>query len=31
MTDTFLNPGATARVPASTISPLQETPDEAIP
>ena len=26
-----LNPGATARVPASTISPLQETPDEAIP
>jgi beta-lactamase class A len=26
-----LNPGATARVPASAISPLQETPDEAIP
>ena len=26
-----LNPGATARVPASMISPLQETPDEAIP
>jgi len=26
-----LNPGATARVPASVISPLQETPDETIP
>jgi 3-hydroxyisobutyrate dehydrogenase-like beta-hydroxyacid dehydrogenase len=26
-----LNPGAAARVPASAISPLQETPDEAIP
>jgi hypothetical protein len=26
-----LNPGATARVPSSVISPLQETPDEAIP
>jgi len=26
-----LNPGATARVPASVISPLQATPDEAIP
>ena len=25
-----LNPGATARVPASTISPSQETPDEPI-
>ena len=26
-----LNPGATARVPSSIISPAQETPDEAIP
>jgi hypothetical protein len=26
-----LNPGATARVPASAISSVQETPDEAIP
>jgi hypothetical protein len=26
-----LNPGATARVPSSVISPLQEIPDEAIP
>jgi beta-lactamase class A len=26
-----LNPGATARVPASVISPLQETPDEPVP
>jgi hypothetical protein len=26
-----LNPGATARVPSSVISPSQETPDEAIP
>ena len=26
-----LNPGATARVPGSAISPLQQTPDEPIP
>jgi hypothetical protein len=26
-----LNPGAAPRIPASAISPSQETPDEAIP